>query len=79
MDVAKIISVIFDNLLEPFKRIDRLVTKFKLDLLILPFWRIYEKDENLLDLQQKLNDGCIHYQTHLYRFHRFNHNDTFHF
>lgn len=53
------VAVIFDNLLEPLKRITRLIDKFKFDFQIPPFWKIYEKDPELLDLQQKLNDGCI--------------------
>ncbi|XP_076240945.1 dynein heavy chain 2, axonemal kl-2 [Calliopsis andreniformis] len=56
IEIANIISVIFDNLLEPFKEIRRLVHTFKFNVSIPEFWKIYEKDSNLLDLQQKLND-----------------------
>lgn len=53
------ISTIFDNLLEPVKKFHRLVDKFRLNLSIPPFWKFYETDVELLNLQQKLNDGCI--------------------
>ncbi|CAL7938030.1 unnamed protein product [Xylocopa violacea] len=55
-EIAMEISTIFDNLLEPLKRVTRLINKFKFDIPIAPFWRMYEKDPELLDLQQKLND-----------------------
>ncbi|XP_068978772.1 dynein axonemal heavy chain 2 [Bombus flavifrons] len=55
-NIAMEVAVIFDNLLEPLKRITRLIDKFKFDFQIPPFWKIYEKDPELLDLQQKLND-----------------------
>ena len=52
------IAVIFDNLLDPLKRLTQLINKFKFDFQVPPFWKMYEKDPELLDLQQKLNDGC---------------------
>lgn len=52
-------SVIFDNLLEPLKRLERLVHRYNYDVPIAPFWKIYEKDTELLDFQQKLNDGSV--------------------
>ncbi|XP_017886409.1 dynein heavy chain 2, axonemal [Ceratina calcarata] len=55
-NIAMETSVLFDNLLEPLKRVTRLINKFKFDIPILPFWKTYEKDSELLDLQQKLND-----------------------
>ncbi|XP_031370853.1 dynein heavy chain 2, axonemal [Apis dorsata] len=68
-DIAMEISMIFDNLLEPLKNIIRLTDKFKLDFHVPPFWKIYEKDPELLDLQQKLNDEVnfcfIQMQTYL--------------
>ena len=51
-------AVIFDNLLDPLKRLTQLADKFKFDYQVPPFWKMYEKDPELLDLQQKLNDGC---------------------
>lgn len=50
--------MIFDNLLEPLKNVMRLTNKFKMDFQVPPFWKLYEKDPELLDHQQKLNDGC---------------------
>ncbi|CAK9808028.1 Dynein axonemal heavy chain 2 [Anthophora quadrimaculata] len=55
-EIAVEMSVVFDNLLEPMKRVNRLVNVFKFDVSIPPFWKMYEKDPELLDLQQKLND-----------------------
>lgn len=56
-EIAMEISMIFDNLLEPLKNVMRLTDKFKMDFQVPPFWKLYEKDPELLDLQQKLNDG----------------------
>ncbi|XP_076295130.1 dynein heavy chain 2, axonemal kl-2 [Lasioglossum baleicum] len=56
MEIASLMSGLFDSLLEPLKSISRFVTTFKIDVILPPFWRIYEKDPELLDLQQRLND-----------------------
>nr|XP_034179953.1 dynein heavy chain 2, axonemal [Osmia lignaria] len=55
-EISTIISTIFDNLLEPVKKFHRLVDKFRLNLAIPPFWKFYETDVEMLNLQQKLND-----------------------
>ncbi|XP_078053365.1 dynein heavy chain 2, axonemal kl-2 [Augochlora pura] len=54
--IAKLMSGVFDNLLEVTKDVPRYVTTFHVDAAMPPFWRIYERDGELLDLQQKLND-----------------------
>ncbi|KZC12413.1 Dynein heavy chain 2, axonemal [Dufourea novaeangliae] len=56
MDIASVISGIFDNLLDPLKKVHRMVSKFRFEHTNPPFWSLYEKDTELLNLQQKLND-----------------------
>ncbi|XP_076651590.1 dynein heavy chain 2, axonemal kl-2 [Halictus rubicundus] len=60
MEITSLMSGLFDSLLEPLKSVPRFVATFKIDVLTPPFWRIYEKDPELLDLQQKLNDEVNH-------------------
>ncbi|XP_012153483.1 dynein heavy chain 2, axonemal kl-2 [Megachile rotundata] len=55
-EVTTLMSTVFDNLLEPVKKLRRLVYKFRLTLNIPDFWKYYETDADLLNLQQKLND-----------------------
>ncbi|XP_043512192.1 dynein axonemal heavy chain 2 [Frieseomelitta varia] len=55
-EIAMEFSVIFDNLLDPLKCLTQLINNFKFDFQVPPFWKMYEKDPELLDLQQKLND-----------------------
>ncbi|XP_076632445.1 dynein heavy chain 2, axonemal kl-2 [Colletes latitarsis] len=56
MDISSVISVVFDNLLEPVQKIHPLVNRFKFYEPIQKFWMSFEKNAELLDLQQKLND-----------------------
>lgn len=51
---------ILDILLEPLKNVSRLVKKFKmLSDTSFPFWKFYKVDKELIELQQKINDGRI--------------------
>ncbi|XP_053977121.1 dynein axonemal heavy chain 2 [Hylaeus volcanicus] len=56
MEISSVISVVFDKLLEPLKSIQPLVNVFRIGQRIPEFTKAYEKDSELLDFQQKLND-----------------------
>ncbi|KAG7190743.1 hypothetical protein KM043_006815 [Ampulex compressa] len=57
LDVATFISSIFGDLLGPVKKLHRLVEMFKAYRHeVTPFWKLYEKDEELIELQGKLNN-----------------------
>lgn len=53
------IGNISDVLLKPLKDVSRLVKKFKMRDKSHPFVQLYTKDTELIELQQKLNDGSI--------------------
>lgn len=51
---------ILDILLDPLKNVSRLVKKFKMfPEKSFPFWKFYKVDKELIELQQKINDGRI--------------------
>ncbi|XP_071580099.1 dynein axonemal heavy chain 2 [Temnothorax nylanderi] len=62
LEIARVIGSILDILLEPLKDISRLVKKFKM----LPdksssFSKLYKEDKELIELQQKINNGQVNY------------------
>ncbi|KYM82700.1 Dynein heavy chain 2, axonemal [Atta colombica] len=57
LEIATMIGSILNILLEPLKDVSRLVKKFKmLPDKSLPFSKLYKVDEELIELQQRLND-----------------------
>lgn len=60
MEIATVIGNISTILLEPLKDVSRLVKKFKTPRdKSLPFSKLYKEDKELIELQQKLNNGRI--------------------
>lgn len=59
LEIAKLIANISNILLEPLIDVPRLIRKFKMhrDKAILPLLRIFRRDNELIELQQKLNEG----------------------
>jgi len=65
LEIATVIGSILNILLEPLKDVSRLVKKFKmLPDKSLPFSKLYKVDEELIELQQRLNDGASHVFLH---------------
>lgn len=60
LEVAIVIGNISNILLEPLKDVPQLVKKFKmLPDTDLSFLKLYKEDPELIELQQKLNNGRI--------------------
>ncbi|XP_018342049.1 PREDICTED: dynein heavy chain 2, axonemal [Trachymyrmex septentrionalis] len=61
LEIATVIGNILNILLEPLKDVSRLVKKFKmLPDKNLPFSKLYKVDQELIELQQRLNDEVSH-------------------
>lgn len=60
LEIATVLGRILNILLEPLKDISRLVKKFKmLPDKSFPFSKLYKEDKELIELQQKINNGRI--------------------
>ncbi|KAK2576896.1 hypothetical protein KPH14_005521 [Odynerus spinipes] len=58
-DIARTLANVLNHLLTPIKNFQRLVERFKVsakDTSMHPFWKVFEKDEDLINYQQSLNN-----------------------